>query len=76
MSNVVTFQSQYINADILVDASLCARNDEDLHEKALDVIESLHVLVKYRGILIKKDCLLDILFLVAGIGLEPMPFGL
>ena len=50
VSNVVTFQSQYINADILVDASLCASFDEDLHEKTLDVIESLQVKVKNRGI--------------------------
>ena len=50
VSIVVTFQSQYINADILVDASLCASFDEDFHEKALDVIESLQVKVKNRGI--------------------------
>ena len=50
ISNVVTFQSQYINADILVDASLCASFNEDLHEKALDVIESLQVKVINRDI--------------------------
>ena len=47
---MVTFQSQYINADILVDASLCASFNEDLHEKALDVIESLQVKVINRDI--------------------------
>ena len=49
ISNVVTLQSQYINADIIVDASLCASFDNDLHEKALDVIESLQVKVINRN---------------------------
>lgn len=49
ISNVVTLQSQYINADIIVDASLCASFDTDLHEKALDVIESLQVKVINRN---------------------------
>ncbi len=53
LSNVVTFQSQYINAEISVDASLCASFDEGLHEKTLDVIESLQV---------KKECINRILF--------------
>lgn len=48
ISNVVTFQSQYINSDITVDASLCAGFDEELHEKALDVIESIHINVLNR----------------------------
>lgn len=50
ISNVVTFQSQYINTDILVDVSLCASFDEDLHKKALDVIESLQVKIINREI--------------------------
>lgn len=45
VSNVVTFQSQYTNADISVDGALCASFDEVLHDKALDVIESLQVKV-------------------------------
>ncbi|MCS6131902.1 cysteine hydrolase [Clostridium botulinum] len=45
ISNVVTFQAQYVNAEITVDGSLCASFDDDLHEKALDVIESLQVKV-------------------------------
>lgn len=45
VSNVVTFQSQYTNADISVDGALCASFDEALHDKALDVIESLQVKV-------------------------------
>lgn len=49
ISNVVVMQSQYINADISVDASLCASFDETLHEKALDVIESLQVKVINRN---------------------------
>ncbi|SFC22002.1 cysteine hydrolase family protein [Clostridium uliginosum] len=49
ISNVVMFQSQYKNADIVVDASLCASFDDVLHEKALDVIEALQVKVINRG---------------------------
>lgn len=45
ISNVVILQSQYRNAEIVVDASLCASFDDDLHKKALDVIESLQVKV-------------------------------
>jgi nicotinamidase-related amidase len=45
ISNVVTFQSQYINANFSVDGPLCASFDDSLHDKALDVIESLGVKV-------------------------------
>ena len=45
ISNVVTLQSQYINAEIVVNGKLCASFDVSLHEKALDVIESLQVSV-------------------------------
>ena len=45
ISNVVTFQSQYINANLIVDGTLCASFDDNLHEKALDVIEALSVKV-------------------------------
>ena len=41
ISNFVMFQSQYRNADIVVDASLCASFDESLHSKTLDIIEGL-----------------------------------
>lgn len=41
ISNVVTFQSQYINAQIIIDSNFCASSDEDLHKKAMDVAESL-----------------------------------
>ena len=45
ISNVVTFQAQYVNAQLIVDGTLCASFDDSLHEKALDVIESLQVKV-------------------------------
>ena len=45
ISNVVAFQSQYVNAHITVDGNLCASFDDTLHDKALDVIESLQVKV-------------------------------
>lgn len=38
---VVMFQSQFRNAEIVVDGSLCASFNESLHEKTLDVIEGL-----------------------------------
>ena len=41
ISNFVMFQSQYRNADIIVDASLCSSFDEGLHNKTLDIIEGL-----------------------------------
>ena len=41
ISNFVMFQSQYRNANIIVDASLCASFNESLHNKTLDVIEGL-----------------------------------
>lgn len=45
ISNVVMFQAQYKNVDIIVDATLCASFDDELHEKALDVMEGLQVKV-------------------------------
>ncbi len=45
ISNVVTFQSQYVNANLTVDGNLCASFDDNLHDKALDVIEALSVKV-------------------------------
>ena len=45
ISNVVTFQAQYVNSQLTVDGSLCASFDDNLHDKALDVIESLQVKV-------------------------------
>ncbi|MGL5149332.1 MAG: cysteine hydrolase family protein [Clostridium sp.] len=49
ISNVVSFQSQYTNAEIVVDGALSASFDNELHEKALDVIESIQVKVINRG---------------------------
>ncbi|MPM99278.1 hypothetical protein SDC9_146469 [bioreactor metagenome] len=49
ISNVVLFQSQYRNAEVIVDGSLCASFDPSLHEKALDVIEGLQGKVINRG---------------------------
>ncbi|MBD7914428.1 cysteine hydrolase [Clostridium sp. Sa3CUN1] len=48
ISNFVMFQSQYRNAEIVVDASLCASFDENLHLKTLEVIEGL------QGVVINK----------------------
>lgn len=45
ISNIVMFQSQFRNADVIVDGSLCASFDDELHEKALDVAEGLQAKV-------------------------------
>ncbi|WP_300385911.1 isochorismatase family cysteine hydrolase [Clostridium sp.] len=45
ISNIVMFQSEYRDANIIVDASLCASFDDNLHEKTLDVAEGLQVKV-------------------------------
>lgn len=49
ISNAVTFQAKYPEAQIVVDASLCASFDRNMHEKALDVMEGFQVKVVNRG---------------------------
>lgn len=41
ISNFVMFQSQYRNANIIVESNLCASFDESLHEKTLDIVKGL-----------------------------------
>jgi len=48
ISNAVSMQTIFPNAKISVDASLCASFDDELHEKALDVIESIQIKVLNR----------------------------
>lgn len=43
ISNTVVFQGQYPNAEISVDASLTAGFDEEMHKKALEVMESFQI---------------------------------
>lgn len=50
VSNMVMFQSQYRNAEIIVDGSLCASFNDSLHDKTLDVIEGLQGKVINRNI--------------------------
>lgn len=50
ISNFVMFQSQFREANIKVDAKLCASFNKELHNKALDVIESLQGQVINRNI--------------------------
>lgn len=45
ISNLVLFQSQYRNSEIIIDAKLCASYDEGLHEKTLDVAVGLQAKV-------------------------------
>lgn len=49
VSNAILFQSQFRNAEVVVDASLCASFDNELHEKALDVMAGLQVKIINRG---------------------------
>ena len=50
VSNFVMFQSQFREANIKVDASLCASFDKELHNKTLDIIEGLQGKVINRNI--------------------------
>lgn len=43
ISNAVVFQARYPEAQIIVDASLCGSFDKEMHEKALDVMESMYI---------------------------------
>jgi len=43
ISNAVVFQARYPNSQIIVDASLCGSFDKEMHEKALDVMESMQM---------------------------------
>lgn len=45
IANVCCFQAMYPEAQMVVDATLCASVDKDLHEKALDVMEGMQVKV-------------------------------
>lgn len=45
LSNIVMFQSQYTNAEIIVNKNLCASNDPEKHIKAFEVLNSLQVQV-------------------------------
>ncbi len=49
ISNAVLLQAQWPEAQITIDAALCASFDDSLHEKALDVMESLQMHVLHRG---------------------------
>lgn len=45
ISTVINFQSTFINTEIVINSKLCASFDDELHQKALDVIEGLQVKV-------------------------------
>jgi nicotinamidase-related amidase len=49
LSNAVIAKSACPNAHIVIDAKATASFDLDLHNKALDVLEGLHIEVKNRG---------------------------
>ena len=48
ISNAVLAKTALPEAEVLVDAAYCASNDKALHEKALDVMESLQISVTGR----------------------------
>ncbi|MEG1501314.1 MAG: isochorismatase family cysteine hydrolase, partial [Clostridiales bacterium] len=43
ISNAIVLQSYFPETQIIVDASCCGSFDEDLHQKALDIMASLHM---------------------------------
>lgn len=49
ISNAIILQAAYPESQIIVDASLCASFDHDLHEKTLDVLEGLQVKITNRS---------------------------
>lgn len=49
ISNAIMLQAQWPEAQITIDAALCAGFDENLHEKALDIMESLQMQVIHRS---------------------------
>lgn len=49
LSNVCTLQAAWPQAQIIVDASLCASFNPEMHEKTLDVLESMQVNVINRS---------------------------
>lgn len=49
LSNAVIAKAACPNARIIIDTAATASFDESLHEKALDVLEGLHIHLKNRG---------------------------
>ncbi|MFH5882624.1 MAG: cysteine hydrolase family protein [Candidatus Izemoplasmataceae bacterium] len=49
LSNAVIAKAACPNARIIVDASCTASFDSDLHQKALDIMEGIHINIKNRG---------------------------
>lgn len=45
ISNAIILKTLYPEVPIIVDASVCASPDQELHEKALDVLTGLHIKV-------------------------------
>lgn len=45
ISCAVSFQQIFPNADIIIDASCCRSNNNELHNKALDVMEGLQMTI-------------------------------
>ena len=48
ISNAVLVRTAQPETDVTVDASCCASNDQNKREKALDVMESLHIVITGR----------------------------
>jgi nicotinamidase-related amidase len=46
ISNAVSMQTIFPNAKISVDGSLCASFDDELHEKALEILEGIQINIK------------------------------
>lgn len=46
LSNVVIFKAKYQEAEIIVHEDMCASFSDELHDKTLDVLEGMQVVVK------------------------------
>lgn len=46
VTNAILAKTALPDADIIVDSTLTASNDESLHKSALDTMESMHIIIK------------------------------
>ncbi|MGL5416173.1 MAG: cysteine hydrolase family protein [Clostridium sp.] len=46
LSNAVMFQNAYPNSEIVIDSSLCASFNSDLHNKTLELLKEIHIKIK------------------------------
>lgn len=45
LSNAIVLQSEFENTDIRILSDMCASFDEDLHQKAIDIMRNIHMTI-------------------------------